>query len=138
MNKNINTNINNTFYSYVTPNNNNDCGLIFGLSNINDPLFTKDNYFIFIINKNGYLILSKIVYGIYSEIIKKKSEEIYENFDKRNTYKITIKYIPYIGKIITSINDNIIFDIFDNSLNGRFVGFKSSGKGTIFSQILIE
>jgi hypothetical protein len=138
VNKNINTNINNTFYSYVTPNNNNDCGLIFGLSNINDPLFTKDNYFIFIINKNGYLILSKIVYGIYSEIIKKKSEEIYENFDKRNTYKITIKYIPYIGKIITSINDNIIFDIFDNSFNGRFVGFKSSGKGTIFSQILIE
>ena len=66
-------------------------------------LFTNDNHFFFIISKNGYLILSKIFNGIYSEKIKKNSEEIYEKFDKRNTYKITIKYIPYIGKIITSI-----------------------------------
>jgi len=138
VNKNINTIFNNKFYSYVTPNNEYDCGLIFGLSDLNHPLFIKDNFYIFIINKDGYLILSKIFDGIYSEIIKKKSEEIYENFDKRNTYRIGIKYIPYIGKIITSINDNIIFDIFDNSFNGRFVGFKSLGKGTIFSQILIE
>ena len=101
-------------------------------------LFTNDNHFFFIISKNGYLILSKIFNGIYSEKIKKNSEEIYEKFDKRNTYKITIKYIPYIGKIITSINDNIIFDIFDSSLNGRLVGFKSLEKGTVFSQIIVE
>lgn len=138
INKNINTNINNTFSSYLTPNNNYDCGLTFGLENLNDPFFTKDNNFIFIIDKNGYLILSKIFNGIYSEIIKTKNEEIYKKFDKRNTYKITIKYIPYIGKIIISINDNKIFDIFDNSFNGGFVGLQSLGKGTVFSQIIVE
>jgi hypothetical protein len=138
INKNINTNIHNSFYSYLTPNNNYDCGLIFGLNKLNDSLFGKDNYFFFIINKNGYLILSKVFNGIYSEIIEKKSKEIYEKYDKRNTYKIAIKYIPYIGKIIASINDNVIFDIFDNSFNGRFVGFKSLENGTVFSQILVE
>ena len=138
INKNINAIINNYFYSYVVQNNNYDCGLIFGLNNLNEPLEIKDNYFIFIINKNGYLILAKIFNGIYSEIIKEKSEDIYKKFDKRNTYKIAVKYIPYIGKIIASIDDNIIFDIFDNSLNGRFVGFNSLGKGTVFSQIIIE
>jgi hypothetical protein len=138
INKNINTFINNTFCSYLTPNDNYECGLIFGLSNLNDSIFEKDNYYFFIIDKNGYLILSKIINGIYTEIIKKKSYEINENFDKRNTYKITIKYIPYIGKIITNINDKIIFNIFDNSLIGSFVGFKSLGSGTAFSQIVVE
>jgi hypothetical protein len=100
----IDTNIHNSFYSYLTPNNNYDCGLIFGLKNLNDSLFEKDNYYFFLINKKGYLILSKVFNGKYSEIIEEKSDEIYEKFDKRNTYKITIKYIPYIGKIIASIN----------------------------------
>jgi hypothetical protein len=82
--------------------------------------------------------MSKIFNGIYNEIFKKKDEEIYKKYDKRNTYKITIKFIPYIGKIITSINDIIIFDIFDNSFNGGFVGLNSLGNGTVFSQIIVE
>ena len=79
-----------------------------------------------------------MVNGNNIEIIKKKSEEIYLGFDKRNTYKLTIKYLPYIGKITASINENIVFDIFDNSLNGNYIGLESLGKGTIFSQLLVE
>ena len=138
INKNINTFFNNTFYSYVTPNNNYECGIIFGINNINYPSLTKDKYFRFIIDREGFLILSKMINGNYIEIIKKKSEDIYHGFDKRNTYKLTIKYLPQIGKIIASINENIVFDIFDNSFNGRYVGLESLGNGTIFSQILVE
>lgn len=138
INKNINSYFNNTFYSYVTPNNNYKCALLFGLNNINDTKLTKDNFFIFIINNDGYLTLSKILNQTYSEIIRKKSEEIYNGFDKRNTYKLTIKYVPYIGKIIASLNEKVVFDIFDNSLSGRYVGLVSFGKGTIFSQIIVE
>ena len=119
INKNINTYFNNTFYTYVTPNTNYDCGIIFGLKKINNTKLIKDNYFRFIINKEGYLILSKMINGINIEINKKKNKIIYLSFDERNTYKLTIKYIPKIGKIITSINENIVFDIFDNSLMKR-------------------
>ena len=138
INKNINTYFNNTFYSYVTPNDNYDCGIIFGLNNLDYPELAKDKYFKFIIDKAGYLILSKMINGNNIEIVKKKSEDIYHGFDKRNTYKLTIKYLPYIGKIIASINENVVFDIFDNSLNDRYVGLESFGKGTIFSQLLVE
>jgi hypothetical protein len=122
----------------VTLNHNHKCGFIFGLNYLNKSILEKDNYFIFIINRKGYLILSKFLNGKYSEIIKEKSEEIYDKFDIRNTYKITIKYIPYIGKIIARINDIVVFDIFDNSLNGRYVGFESLGKETVLTQILVE
>jgi len=91
-----------------------------------------------IIDKKGYLILSKFLSGTYWEISKNRRKEIYNGFDKRNTYKLTINYVPYIGKIAVSLNDNIVFDIFDNSLNGRYVGFESLGKGTIFTQIMAE
>jgi hypothetical protein len=138
INKNINTYFDNTFYTYVTPNDNNDCGIIFGLSNINSTNLTENKYFRFIIDKEGYLILSKMINGINIEIYKKKNEEILHYFDKRNTYKLTIKYIPQIGKIISSINENIVFAIFDNSFNGRYVGLESLGNGTVFSQIIIE
>ena len=137
INKNINTYFNNTFYSYVTPNDNNDCGIIFGLENLDYSKLAKDKYFRFIINKEGYLILSKMMNGNNIEIIKKKSEDIYNGFDKRNNYKLTIRFLPHIGKIIASLNENIVFDIFDNSLNGRYVGLESLGNGTIFSQILV-
>ena len=137
INKKINTYFNNTFYSYVTPIDNYDCGIIFGLNNLDYPA-TKDNYFKFIIDKEGYLILSKMINGNNIEIIKEKSEEIYYGFDKRNNYKLIIKYLPYIGKIIASINEKIVFDIFDNSLNGNYIGLESLGKGTIFSQLLVE
>ena len=138
INKNINTYFNNTFYTYVTPNDNYDCGIIFGLSNMNYTNLTENKYFRFIIDKKGYLILSKMINGINIEINKKKNEECFHEFDIRNTYKLTIKYIPQIGKIISSINDKIIFDIFDNSFNGRYVGLESLGNGTVFSQIILE
>ena len=35
--------------------------IIFGLNNFKEAIFRKDNYFIFITNKNGYLILTKIL-----------------------------------------------------------------------------
>jgi hypothetical protein len=138
INKKINTYFNNIFYFYVTPNDNYDCGIIFGFNNFDYPKLIKDKYFKFIINKEGYLVLSKIIKGINIEIIKKKCKYIYHEFDKRNTYKLTIKYLPYIGKIIVSVNENKVFDIFDNSLNGRYIGLETLGNGTIFSQILVE
>ena len=79
-----------------------------------------------------------MINGINIEINKKKNEEFLHEFDIRNTYKLTINYIPKIGKIISSINENIIFDIFDNSFNGRYVGLESLGNGTVFSQIIVE
>jgi hypothetical protein len=138
INKKINTYFYNTFYSYVTPNDNYDCGIIFGFNNFDCPEIMKDKYFRFIINKEGYLILSKIIKGINIEIIKKKCEYIYNEFDKRNAYKLTIKYLPHIGKIIASVNENIVFNIFYNSLNGRYIGLETLGNATIFSQILVE
>ena len=138
INKNINTYFNNTFYTFVTPNDNNDCGIIFGLDNIKFTKLKEDKYFRFIINKEGYIILSKMINETIIEINKKESENICNGFDKRNTYKLSIKYIPQNGKIIASINENIIFDIFDNSFNGRYVGLESLGNGTIFTQIIVE
>ena len=132
------TYLDNTFYTYVTPNDNYDCGIIFGLNNINYSNLTENKYFMFMIDKEGDLILSKVINGINIEINKKKNAEILEEFDIRNTYKLTIKYIPQIGKIISSINENIVFDILDNSFNGRFVGLKSLGNGTVFTQIIVE
>ena len=138
INKNINTYFNNIFYTFVTPNDNYDCGIIFALNNINYNKFKEDKYFSLIINKEGYIILSKMINGINIEISKKKNEDFYQSFDKRNTYKLIIKYIPHIGKIIASINEIIVFDIFDNSLNGRYIGLETLGNGTIFSQIIVE
>lgn len=132
INKNINTLICNSFYSYITTKVYNNCGLAFGIKN-----GEENNYYIFMINKEGYLILYKFLNGINIEIVSQKSEFIYHGFDKRNTYKMSIKFIPYLGEIIASINDNIIFYTVDNSLNGQYVGIKSYENGTIFTQILI-
>ena len=61
-----------------------------------------------------------------------------KNYNKNNTYKMKILFNPKNGTIITSINDEIIYSIIDNNLNGNRVGLLSKGKNTIFKQILQE
>ena len=143
INKYIDTSKNNTFYTYITPNVNNDCGLIFGLNNSKKSFSKKNNYrplnyFIFVIKKEGYLALYKYIKGIYYEIISNKKGNILKEFNIKNTYKMTVKFDPLNGKIVTYINEDLIFFKYDKSLTGTKVGFKSYGKGTIFTQIINE
>ena len=138
INKNINTYIKNKFFTYINPNTKSNCGLIFGIKNYNYSFLEKISYFMFKIDKKGYLILSKVLNGIYSKIIPNKSKLIYYGYDHKNTYKMQITFVPCTGEIIAEINDNIIFHTFDNSLNGSYVGFQSDGNGTIFTQIMAK
>ena len=142
MNKQIDTTINNTFYTYVTPNKTNDvnynCGLIFGLNNPYTPFWTEIDHYMFIINFRGYLFLSKFENGIYSEIVNKGSKDIEFDFNNGNTYKMSVSFNPNNGKIIASINDKVIFNVIDKTLKGKNVGFRSLGNNTVFTQILIE
>ena len=129
INKNIDTYIYNTFYSYITPICNSEVGLIFGIENFE----IVNNYYLFQINSNGNLSLSKNEKGIIKTFIKNK---YIEKYNRNNTYKMDISFNPKNGSIKTFINDEIIYFINDNSLKGNKVGFISFGKNTVIKQIL--
>ena len=131
INKNIDTSITNSFYTYITPNCDSDMGLIFGISKIDKP----KNYYIFQINKKGNLILAKVKNGlsVNLEIVQNK---YIEQYNKNNTYKMEVSFNSKIGIIITKINDDLIYYASDRSFSGNKVGFISHGKNTIIKQIL--
>ena len=129
INKNIDTYIYNKFYSYITPICNSEVGLIFGIENYE----IVNNYYLFQINSNGNLSLSKNEKGRIKIFIKNK---YIEKYNRNNTYKMDISFNPKNGSIKTFINDEIIYFINDNSLKGNKVGFISFGKNTVIKQIL--
>ena len=133
INKYINTNITNNFYTYITPYCKSKFGLIFGIKGF----IESDNYYIFQINKKGNLSLLKYENGEYENLILTHNK-IIKNYCKNNTYKMKVTFNPSKGNILTSINDQIIYSITDKSLNGKKVGFVSYGKNIVFKQILSE
>ena len=78
--KNINTNITNKFYTYVTPFCSSSVGLIFGIDKFE---LTKD-YYHFSINEKGNLTLSRNIKGIYQNLKSDENKHI-ENYNINNT-----------------------------------------------------
>lgn len=141
MNKNIDTTVNHTFYTYITPNKGDnetyDSGLIFGLNNPSFPFWKEVDHYMFIINIKGLLFIAKVINGVFIEL-QKKSDVIEYDFHNKNTYKMSVKFVPDTGEIVACINDNEIFNFTDKTLNGKNVGLRSRGNGTVFTQILAE
>ena len=141
MNKNIDTTINHTFYTYITPNKDDnetyDSGIIFGLNTPSYPFWKEVDHYIFLINIKGLLFIAKVINGVFIEL-QKKSDAIESDFHNKNTYKMSIKFVPDSGEIVACINDNVIFNFIDKTLKGKNVGLKSNGNGTVFTQILAE
>ena len=133
INKYINTNITNNFYTYITPFNNSTYGLIFGIKSF----IQSDKYYLFEINEKGNLTLLRYENGKYISLIFTKNKYI-ENYCRNNTYKMRVIFNPLKGNILTSINDEIIYSTTDKSLNGNKVGFLSYGKNLVFKQILSD
>ena len=131
VNKNIDTNIYNKFYSYITPFCNSTVGLIFGIENFE----IVDKYYLFQINSKGNLTLSKDENGKSKALMENK---YIDKYNGNNTYKIDISFNPKNGNIKTFINDEMIYYINDKSLKGNKVGFLSFGKNTVIKQILSE
>ena len=132
INKNLKLNTSINIYTYVTPNMNCDCGLIFGFNeNIHK------NHFLYLINKEGYLLIQKKINDNIKELLQ-KNELIRPNYNKENIYKMNIRYNSFSKEIITSLNDQEIFKITDNIFENSKIGLISSGNGTIFTQLLIE
>ena len=133
VNKKINTEITNKFYTYITPNCDSSVGLIFGINNFE----LADKYYFFQINEKGNLYLLRCEKGLNQNLIRSEKKSII-NYNKYNTYKMEISFNPKIGKIFTKINDELIYSIFDQSLNGNKVGFISFGENTVFKQIVSD
>ena len=84
INKYIDTNITNKFYTYVTPFNNSTYGLIFGIKS-----FTQsDKYYFFEINGKGNLTLLKFGNGEYKNLILSSNKfiEKFNNIWKKYLY----------------------------------------------------
>jgi hypothetical protein len=133
INKYIDTKVKNKFYTYVTPNCDSKVGLIFGINSLTD----LNKYYLFQINGNGILSLSKNEFGSFKNLILDKNKYI-DNYNKNNTYKMGVSFNPHNGNIITSINDELIYSIIDKDLNGNRVGLISFGNNAIFKQIISE
>lgn len=133
INKNIDTSIANSFYTYVTPNCNSNVGLIFGVQSFEH----SKNYYFFKISNKGSLSLNKIENGINKKL-KEKQNKYIMNYNKNNTYKMEVLFNSRNGTIITKLNDEIIHYCEDKSFDGSKVGFISQGKNTIIKQILIK
>ena len=138
LNKIIDTSKTNLFYSFIIPNGNTDCGLIFGIKDLKHKSNEKFDYFTFLINRDGYLSLSKHYKGELHEIIQNNNRYLIKNFHPKNKYKMKVKYNPDNGNIEAYLDDIQIYNIVDNSLGGNKIGLISYGKGAIFTQILSE
>ena len=133
INTNIDTKLTHKFYTYITPNCISDVGLIFGIENIN----STNKYYYFQINENGNLTLIKNNLGLYENLFLTENKFI-ENFNRNNTYKITVTFNPNNGNIITAINDELIYSTVDTTINGNRVGFISHCKNSIIKQIISD
>ena len=132
--KNFKFNSDVNIYSNIMPNIIGDCGFIFGFSDYNLKL---DNYFLFIINQQGLVSFKRKTKNNFQNIFP-DSECILQNYNKENVYKMNLKYNYSTSEIIAFINDIEIFKLVDKIFLQKGVGFISTDKGTIFTQILLE
>ena len=137
INKILDISNHNTFFSYIKPNTSDDCGLIFGFNYNQESYLNNKNYYAFLIKKNGYLSLIKVINNITFDLFPMK-DAVVKNFNKYNIYKMTIKFDLLSGDIFLYINDEIIFITNDSSFKGNKVGLISDGIRAEFTQILSE
>ena len=131
LNKEICLNASKNIYTDVMPYNICECGLIFGF----DHFSNLRNYYIFLINGDGYIILKKKEEN-KTELIFTDKDSIHNNFNKENVYELNINYNFLSNEIIINVNGREIFKFIDKSLSNTKIGFYSSNKGTIFSQLI--
>ena len=132
INENLKLNSSITIYTFVMPNILGDCGLIFGYNkNI------QKNYFLYLIDKEGYLLLQKKINDNINELLE-KNDLIHLNYNKENVYKMSISYNSFSNELIASLNDKEVFKISDKFYMNSEIGFVSSENGTIFTQLIIE
>ena len=132
INKEITLNSSVNIFTNIMPNIFGNCGIIFGFENFDDYI---DNYFLFIINKDGLISLKKRSKSKIEKIFP-DNFLIHGNYNKENVYKINIKYNLNINEIKTFLNEIEIFKISDQSIMNSKIGFISSDNGTIFTQLL--
>ena len=128
----LNSSIN--IFTNIVPNILGKCGLIFGFENYDND---KDNYYLFIIDKEGFISLEKRKKN-NSQNIFPLNDSIHENYNKENIYKMNIKYNYTSNEIKAYLNDIEIFRISDISFMNSEIGLMSSDNGTIFTQLLLE
>ena len=104
INKEFKFNSSINIYTNVMPNILSNCGLIFGFENYDD---NKNNYYFFIINKEGYISLKKRNKNKLENIFP-LNDSIHFNYNKENVYKMNIKYNCTSNEIITLVNDREI------------------------------
>ena len=129
---NITSSIN--FYTDIIPNIFGDCGLIFGFENYKDYI---DDYFLFLINKEGYTSLFRRKKKILKKLFP-DNDCIHQNYNKENIYRLSIRYNFSSNVITTYVNGIENFKIIDFNFVNSKIGLLSSDNGTIFTQILPE
>ena len=120
-------------YTIIMPNINGDCGIIFDFDNYTNA----ENYFLFIINKKGFLSLIKKENNQFKKMFD-DNDYIHSNFYKENEYKMKIKYNLSSNEIITYVNEIEIFKFNDKPFLNSNIGLFSSDNGTIFTQFLSD
>ena len=133
LNKEIKLNSSKYIYTDVMPYTICECGLIFGFN----KHFGIDNYFLFLLSREGYINVKKI-YENKMELILNDTDSIHNNFNKENIYELYIKFDFFSYEIKISVNEKEIFKLKDKSLIDSKIGFFSSNNGTVFSQLLIK
>ena len=83
LNKEIKLNSSKNIYTDVMPYTICECGLIFGFN----KQFGLDNYFLFLLNREGYINVKKI-YENKIELILNDTDSIHNNFNKENIYEL--------------------------------------------------
>ena len=134
INKEFKLNSTKNIYTNIKPNVFTNCGLVFGFDNYNDSL---NNYYFFMINQEGYLLLQKRNKTHFRNICF-ENFYFHQNYNKENIYKMSINYDFLSNEIKGNVNEKEIFKISDKSIINSTIGFLSLDNGTIFTQILSE
>ncbi len=118
----------------------NDCGIVFGA---NIPAEGADwenfDYYIVIINRDGYVILSRIdgsapVESRWNEVANAEMT----SFSPTETYKLTIKYNPDDGLCAVFVDDKFCLSGNIGDLPGNSVGYRAQLAGTVFGEITVD
>ena len=120
-------------YTDIMPNCECDCGIILVL----DDYINLENYFLFEINRQGYIFIKKINRNS-TKLIFSEKDIIDKNYNKENVYRMNIKYNLNSNLIILFVENKEIYEFIDESLNRSKIGIFSSRKDTIFTQLLSE
>ena len=120
-------------YTDIMPNCECECGIILVL----DDYINLENYFLFEINRQGYIFIKKINRNS-TKLFFSEKDIIDKNYNKENVYRMNIKYNLSSNLITLFVENKEIYKFIDESLNKSKIGIFSSRKGTIFTQLLSD